>query len=302
MPIAITDDGTKLHYEEAGSGEPLIFAHEMTGDSRIWEPQMRYFSRLYRCISYDARGYTPSDIPDEPGAYSQHRAADDIAALMRHLKLDSAAVVGLSMGAYTALHFGIRHPHMARALVVAGCGHGSAREVAEIWPAQARQMGERLESEGMETIAASYANSAYRVQFRDKDPRGWAEWAQRLAEHSAAGLARSVREVQGKRPSVLDLETDLAAMQVPVLLVVGDEDEPTLEMNLYMKRTLPMSGLEIFSKTGHAVNSEEPARFNASVEHFLNRVALGRWGARSVEAHHTEVWLPDDEAKQGGSV
>jgi pimeloyl-ACP methyl ester carboxylesterase len=280
MPIANTDDGTKLHYEEAGSGEPLIFAHEMTGDSRIWEPQMRYFSRLYRCISYDARGYTPSDIPSEPGAYSQHRAADDIAALIRHLKLDSAAVVGLSMGAYTALHFGIRHPQMARALVVAGCGHGSAREVSEIWPAQARQMGERLESEGMETIAASYANSAY----------------------SAAGLARSVREVQAKRPSVLDLETDLAAMQVPVLLVVGDEDEPTLEMNLYMKRTLPMSGLEIFSKTGHAVNSEEPARFNASVEHFLNRVALGRWGARSVEAHHTEVWLPDDEAKQGGSV
>ncbi|MFT5175728.1 MAG: pimeloyl-ACP methyl ester carboxylesterase [Gammaproteobacteria bacterium] len=298
MPMASMDDGVKLHYEESGSGVPLVFAHEMTGDSRIWEPQMRYFSRLYRCISFDARGYAPSEIPQDPTAYSQHRAADDIAALLRHLKLESAAVVGLSMGAYTALHFGIRHPQMATALVVAGCGHGSARDVAQIWPAQARLMGERLETEGMEAIAASYANSAYRVQFRDKDPRGWAEWAQRLAEHSAVGLARSVREVQAKRPSVLDLQSDLAAMRIPVLLVVGDEDEPTLEMNLYMKRTLPMGGLEIFSKTGHAVNSEEPARFNTSVEHFLNRVALGRWGERSAEAHHTEVWLPDDEAEQ----
>jgi pimeloyl-ACP methyl ester carboxylesterase len=291
------DDGVRLDYEEAGSGVPLVFAHEMTGDARIWEPQMRYFSRLFRCISYNARGYAPSDIPEDPAMYSQHRAADDIAGLLRHLGLDSAFVVGLSMGAYTALHFGIRHPTMARALVVAGCGHGSARDVAAIWPAQAKHMAERLEAEGMAAVASAYANSAYRVQFRDKDPRGWAEWAERLADHSATGLARSVREVQAKRPSVLDLEDELRAMEVPTLLVVGDEDEPTLEMNLYLKRTLRSGGLEIFSKTGHAVNSEEPARFNAAVEHFFNRVMLGRWEQRSTEARHTEVWLPDDEAR-----
>ena len=161
--------------------------------------------------------------------------------------------------------------------------------------AQAERFAERLEKEGMAAVARDYASSAYRVQFKDKDPRGWHEWAERLAEHSAEGLSRSVREVQAKRPSVLDLEESLRLLQVPTLLVVGDEDEPTLEMNLYLKRTLPFAGLEIFSKTGHAVNSEEPAKFNAAVEGFLHKVALGRWQVRSDEARHTEVWLPGDE-------
>ena len=295
MTIAVMDDGVELYYEEAGSGVPIVFVHEMTGDSRIWEPQMRYFSRLFRCISFNARGYEPSSIPEDSSAYSQRRAADDIAGLLQHLNIESAYIVGLSMGAYTALHFGIHHGLMARGLVVAGCGHGSARDVAEIWPEQARHMAERLENEGMQAIAESYANSAYRVQFRDKDPRGWSEWATRLADHSAKGLALSVREVQAKRPSVLDLEAELSELQIPVLLMVGDEDEPTLEMNLYMKRTLPMSGLEVFSKTGHAINSEEPARFNSSVEHFFHRIALGHWAARGGEARHTEIWLPDDD-------
>ena len=295
MPFAVSEDGVKLHYQEVGSGTALVFAHEMTGDSRIWEPQMRYFGRLYRCISFDARGYSPSDIPSMPSDYLQDRAADDLAALLRHLEIDRAHVVGLSMGAYTALHFGIRYAAMTRSLVVAGCGHGSARDVAEIWPAQAERFAERLEKEGMAAVASDYASSAYRVQFKDKDPRGWHEWAERLAEHSAEGLSRSVREVQAKRPSILDLEESLRLLQVPTLLVVGDEDEPTLEMNLYLKRTLPFAGLEIFSKTGHAVNSEEPAKFNAAVEGFLHKVALGRWQVRSDEARHTEVWLPGDE-------
>ena len=103
MPFSVSEDGVKLHYQEVGSGTALVFAHEMTGDSRIWEPQMRYFGRLYRCISFDARGYSPSDIPSMPSDYSQDRAADDLAALLRHLEIDRAHVVGLSMGAYTAL-------------------------------------------------------------------------------------------------------------------------------------------------------------------------------------------------------
>ena len=77
--------------------------------------------------------------------------------------------------------------------------------------------------------------------------------------------------------------------------MVGDEDEPTLEFTLYLKRTLPFAGLEIFSKTDHAVNSGEPAKFNAAFEGFLHKVALGRRQIKSDEARHTEVWLPGDE-------
>lgn len=292
-------EGVELYYEEEGQGQAIIFCHEMTGDLRIWEPQIRYFARYYRCIAFNARGYEPSDIPGDPSAYSQARAADDVASVMRALDIERAHIVGLSMGAYTALHVGIRHPTMARSLVVASCGHGSARSAQETWAQQAGALADKLDREGMIPTAKSYAHSPYRVQFRDKDRRGWKEWADRLAEHSSAGLAMSVREVQGKRPSVLDLEAELKSLDMPVLLVAGDEDEPVLEMNIYMKRTIPTAGFYLMPKTGHAVNSEEPARFNSEMAEFLHKVELGRWPVRSPEAVHTEIWLPQDRLTGG---
>jgi pimeloyl-ACP methyl ester carboxylesterase len=288
----LSSNGVKLYYEEEGQGEALIFCHEMTGDLRVWESQIRHFARYYRCIVFNARGYPPSDIPTDPAAYSQHQAADDVAAVLQGLDISKAHVVGLSMGAYTALHFGIRHPTMARSLVVAGCGHGSARHAQETWVQQANVLADKLDKEGMKPVAEAYSHSPYRVQYRDKDRRGWAEWADNLTKHSPEGLAMSVRRVQGTRPSVLDMEEDLKKMSVPVLLVAGDEDEPVLEMNLFMKRSIRTSGLLLLPKTGHAVNSEEPARFNLEVADFLHKVELNKWNRRSAEAIHTEVWLP----------
>jgi pimeloyl-ACP methyl ester carboxylesterase len=290
----ISSNGVKLYYEEEGHGEPVIFCHEMTGDMRVWESQIRHFARYYRCIAFNARGYAPSDIPTDPAAYSQTQAADDVAAVMHGLNISKAHVVGLSMGAYTALHFGIRYPTLAHSIVVAGCGHGSARDAQKIWVQQANELADKIDQQGMEQVAKLYANSPYRVQFRDKDRRGWSEWSANLEKHSAEGLAMSVRRVQGTRPSVLDMEEDLRNMNVPTLLVAGDEDEPVLEMNLYLKRTIPRSGLLLLPKTGHAVNSEEPARFNAEVADFFHKVELSQWNSRSPEAFHTEVWLPQE--------
>ena len=125
MPHLTTDDGVKLYYEETGSGIPIVFVHEFAGDYRAWEPQVRYFSRRYRCITYNARGYPPSDVPKEPGRYSQDRARDDIRAVLDALKIDKAHIVGLSMGGFATLHFGFTYPDRARSLVIAGCGYGA---------------------------------------------------------------------------------------------------------------------------------------------------------------------------------
>ena len=125
MPHATTDDGVKLHYEETGSGVPVVFVHEFAGDARSWEPQLRHFGQRYRAVAYDARGYPPSDVPPDPASYSQDRAADDIAAVLDHLGLAAAHVVGLSMGGFATLHFGFRHPARALSLTVAGCGYGA---------------------------------------------------------------------------------------------------------------------------------------------------------------------------------
>ena len=116
MPQARTDDGIRLHYEETGTGAPVIFVHEFAGDSRSWEPQLRHFGQRYRCIAFNARGYPPSDVPESPSAYSQARAADDIASVLDHLRIDRAHIVGLSMGGFATLHFGLRHGARARSL------------------------------------------------------------------------------------------------------------------------------------------------------------------------------------------
>src|SRR3954469_19879923 len=125
MPHANAGDGTRLYFEETGAGTPVLFIHEFAGDHRSWEPQLRFFSRYFRCIAYNARGFPPSDVPDDPARYSQEQARDDALAVLDHLKLERAHVVGLSMGGFAALHFGIRYPPRARSLVVAVCGYGA---------------------------------------------------------------------------------------------------------------------------------------------------------------------------------
>jgi pimeloyl-ACP methyl ester carboxylesterase len=280
MPHALSDDGVKLYYEEAGSGFPVIFVHEFAGDHRSWEPQMRFFARNYRCIAYGARGYPPSDVPAEVSKYGQDRATDDIAAVLKHLGIAQAHVVGLSMGGFATLHFGLRHPGLARSLVVAGCGYGAEPDRREMFRNECEATAKTLDSQGPAAFAAKYALGATRVQFQNKDPRGWQEFASRLAEHSALGSANTLRGVQMARPSLWELTERMKALTVPTLIVTGDEDEPCLEPGLLMKRLIPGAGLVVIPKSGHTINLEEPEAFNRAVADFFHAVEQGRWGRR----------------------
>ena len=292
MPLAAMNDGTRLYYESTGSGYPLLFSHEFAGDYRSWEPQVRYFARRYRVIAYNARGYPPSDVPEDVGAYSQARAMDDIAQLLEALQVPQAHVVGLSMGGYATLHFGLNYPQMARSLVVAGCGYGSVEGDRQKFQQDTAQVAQRIQNDGMPAMAAVYAKGPTRVQFEDKDSRGWQEFADQLAGHSATGAALTMRGVQGQRPSVYELEAQMQQLQVPTLIVTGDEDEPCLEPGLFMKRVIPTSGLVVVPKTGHTINLEEPESFNRIVSDFLIAVESGQWQARNPASLSSSAILP----------
>ena len=239
MPNVVTDDNCTLHYEEVGSGEPLVFVHEFAGDSRSWEPQMRHFSRRYRCIVYNARGYPPSAVPPELSAYSQARARDDVLSILNGLQIDKAHIVGLSMGGFATLHFGLAYPERAYSLVVAGCGYGAEKEQREKFRTEVQTTADLIEGEGMGTFASIYSAGPTRVQFQNRDPRGWDEFKTLLAEHSAIGAANTMRGVQAMRPSLFDLEEQLRTLTVPTLLMTGDEDEPCLIPGIFMKRSIP---------------------------------------------------------------
>lgn len=289
MGLATAEDGTRIHYEETGAGIPVLFVHEFAGDHRSWEPQVRSFSRRYRCIVYAARGYPPSDVPSDLAAYSQGIAVTDAVAVLDHLRIDRAHVVGLSMGGFTALHIGLRRPERARSIVVGATGYGAHPDAQESFRAESEAIAAAFESEGSQGIAPRYAEGPARVQFQNKDPRGWEEFKRQLGEHSSTGSANTMRGVQRERPSLYDLRDDLAEMEVPTLLIVGDEDEGCLDANLMLKRTIRSSGLAVLPRTGHTSNLEEPEMFNRLVLDFLTTVDAGRWQLRDPRSISTSA-------------
>jgi len=298
MPMLTTDDGVKLHYEEAGSGTPVVFVHEFAGDGRSWEPQMRHFSRAYRCIAYNARGYPPSDVPDDVERYSQVRARDDIRCVLDALGIQRAHIVGLSMGAFATLHFGMHYGYRALSLTAAGGGYGAHPAQYAKFQADAKSNAEFIRQEGMARFAATYGHGPTRIQFQNKDPRGFDEYIRQLSEHSSAGSANTMRGYQGQRPSLYDLTEEMKRIDVPTLILAGDEEEPCLEACLLMKRCIATAGLAILPRSGHGINLEEPALFNQLVNDFFHLVEAGRWGVRDPRAAPVSIWGPDGRPRR----
>jgi len=279
MPKIKTADGVSLYYEEAGAGTPVIFVHEFAGDYRTWEPQMRAFARSHRCVTYSQRGYPPSDVPDDAACYGQDIARGDVIAVMDALGIKKAHVVGHSMGAYTALHVGMRHPERCISVTAAGCGWGSLPDPAAraVMRAQAAETAKMFTEKGIAEAAAIYGDGPTRQAQKHKDPRGYAEFAKMLGEHSAKGHALTMAMLQSKRPTLWDLEADLKKFAVPLLIIVGDEDETCLDGSVFLKRTAPTAGLLVIPRSGHTITSEEPAAVNAALAELFATAEGGCW-------------------------
>ncbi len=280
MPKALVN-GTNIYYEVHGEGFPLVWSHEFAGDYRSWRPQVSFFARRYRVITYNARGYPPSDVPTAPDAYTQEQAVEDLRGLLEHLGIRQAHIGGLSMGGNVALNFGLTYPQMARSLVVAGTGTGSTDP--DLFRKRVEEMARQLEARGMAALS-DYVRGPARVQLQRKDPRGWQEFVEHLMQHSSTGSALTFRGVQGRRPPIFALEARLRALEVPTLVMTGDEDDPCIEPSIFMKRCIPRSGLVVFPQSGHAINLEEPDLFNRVVLDFLTAVEAGKWAKRDAGA------------------
>jgi pimeloyl-ACP methyl ester carboxylesterase len=258
--------------------------HEFAGDLRSWEPQVRHFGRRYRCVAFNARGYPPSDVPESPAAYSQALAAADITAVLDHMAIDRAHLVGLSMGGFAVLHFGLRHADRALSLCVAGCGYGAEPSQRARFRAEADTTAEVIRSAKMPAFADKYAYGPTRVQFENKDPRGFAEFKRMLAGHSAVGSANTMLGVQRERPSLYDLVEEMKRITVPTLILSGDEDWPCLQPGILMKQSIPSAGLSLMVNCGHTINLEAPDEFNRILGDFLAQVDSGRWPLRDPRA------------------
>src|SRR3954465_7449445 len=279
MPHALTKDNCRLYFEEAGTGTPIIFLHEFAADYTNWEPQMRYFSRGHRCITYSARGYAPSDVPDGE-VYSYTHFYTDALAVLDHLRINRAHFVGLSMGAYSSLQIGLNAPQRALSMTLAGVGSGSEIENLDAWRQQCRANAEQFEMLGSAEVAKVTREAPSRIPFMVKDPRGHADFYAALARHDAKGSANTMRGFQGGRPSIYTMTDAIRKVAIPALILCGDEDDNCIGPSLFLKQHLPAAGLSFFPKSGHVLNLEEPALFNEMVERFIALVEAGRWPVR----------------------
>jgi pimeloyl-ACP methyl ester carboxylesterase len=270
--VQVLSGKVRLQVESTGDGSPIVFVHEFASDLREWEPQVRWFSRTNRCVTYNARGYPPSDVPEDPDEYGWECAVADLLAVLDGLEIERAHVVGLSMGGYAVLLFALRHPTRVTSVVAAGAGSGSASPLRETWKEFATEAAKGFLTRDIKATAADMGNAPTRIQLKRKNPRGWQDFVDHLGEHSPRGMANTMARYQALRPSLYDFQDEFATMTLPVLLAVGDEDEPCLQTNLMLKQTIPTAGLWIHPHTGHAINLEEPAAFNTMVEAFINDV------------------------------
>lgn len=281
MPKVKVSD-VELYYEETGSGFPVIFCHEFAGDYRSWEQQVRHFARRYRVITYNYRGYAPSDVPADPAAYSQEILISDMRELMKKLSIEQAHIIGIATGGNVALNFAIAHPDVTKSAIVAGAGAGTSGR--EKWLAAGRDMADSIAKMGAAAIVKSIEGAPQRQALRTKDPRAWDEFIGVIRDLSPVGAEMSMRNVLLARKPVTDLAEGIAGLKMPVLVMVGDQDTPAFEASLFVHRHARHAGLAVFPFTGHTLPIEEPELFNNLADAFLAAVDNGRWGSWTAAA------------------
>lgn len=265
-------DGTKIHCEESGKGTAVLFVHEYGGSCRSFDGQVEAFRSRCRCVTFNARGYPPSEVPASADRYSQDHAVADIAAVMDGLAIERAHLVGVSMGAASSLQYALKEPQRVLSATLVGIGSGS--DDPETFRAAARATAKLLGERGMAALAAQMNDSPNRRRLKDKNPAEFRRFNEQLLAMSPAGHANTQLGVQGRRPPLYVHEKRLVALRLPVLVVVGDEDEPCRKPSDFLARVLPDARLHVFSQTGHCVNLENPAEFNRLCLGFIESVAV----------------------------
>ncbi len=290
-----------LYFEDSGgSGTPVLFLHEYAGDHRSWAQQIKALSGNHRCLVASARGYPPSDCPDSPDAYTQNAMNEDALAVLDAAGVDKAHIVGLSMGAFTALQLAQFHPHRVLSVTAAAGGSGSAELplAREGFVTEALGLASMMEKTEM-IPAEAMCKGPTRIQLRAKDEAAWLRSVKQLSSHPWQAAAHMLRGVQVSRPSLRQQEATLQTVSVPVQLMVGDEDTSCLRVNIWLKQIMACARLTVFPASGHALNLEEPDLFNAGVAGFLTLVDSGQWRPRDPASMpkagvHTALGLGDD--------
>ncbi|HET9923188.1 MAG TPA: alpha/beta fold hydrolase [Methylomirabilota bacterium] len=245
-------NGIEIDYEVSGGGPAVLLSHGYSATRRMWDAQHRALGERHRVISWSMRGHGETESPADPARYSAALTVGDMRALLGDLGVRRAVIGGLSLGGYVSLAFYLEHPEMVRALVICDSGPGyRSADAREAWNARALERAAALEARGLDALGKSR------------------EVREAVALHrSAQGLAHAARGMLAQEGSrVID---GLVSIQVPTLIIVGDQDQPFLAPCEYMAKKIPGARLEVIRDAGHSSNLDQPEAFNRVLLDFLD--------------------------------
>jgi pimeloyl-ACP methyl ester carboxylesterase len=262
--IALADD-IEIAYDDVGTGIPIVFLHGFPHNRGLWTAQVNGLVDRARCIAPDLRGF--GDTTGAP-PWTMDRYADDVARLMEGARVEKAVVAGLSMGGYVAFAFWRRYRHRVRALVLADTRPGPDSEEAK---QRRRELIALAREKGSEAVADAMISGMVGKSTREKNPDVVEAVHGMLASAPQAGVIGAL-EAMMERP---DSTSTLASIDVPTLIVVGDEDvlTPVSEART-MQAAIPGSRMEVIARAGHVSNVERPATFNHVLSEFLSALTL----------------------------
>ncbi len=272
MTYAEAADGLKLWFEAKGEGQAVIWLHEFGGEPASWDFQLAHFCKNYRCITFAARGFRPSETPQETEMYGQRQATADVAAVLDHLNIFEAHLVGTSMGSFTALDFLLEHPGRVLSLTLVGNSSGPRTDdererYRRDWVGY--EIREREKFGGRGAVGVLERDPAYQA-FQRKLPAVWRDYARRLSAQSLTGSLNILKTLHWDRRSIWADEARLRAITCPVLLAHGDEDYYLVaETNHYLEQVVPGARRILFESTGHLVNIERADLFNKLLDDHL---------------------------------
>lgn len=267
----LASDGSLLYAEAHGEGVPVLLSCGLCTTHENWRPQVGpWVAAGLRVILWDYRGHGRSQAPRDPAAYSMKQVVDDLGRVLSWGAGERPAVLGgLSFGGLASLHFALGEPERVRALLLIDTGPGFKNPEAQArWEAQVERTAGFLEKYGCPAFVESKA-AATAIGLRPELPAAQAA-ARAIAAQDPVGLALFARRIAAVAPPVID---QLASIEIPALVVVGEKDEPYLRAAEVLASRLPKAESVRIAGAGHVVNLEEPQAFDAAVLDFLGRVA-----------------------------
>jgi pimeloyl-ACP methyl ester carboxylesterase len=264
-------DGVRLHVEAHGEGIPVVLSCAYCTTHENFRPQVdALVAHGARVILWDFRGHGESEAPEDDAAYDMDLVVEDLHRVVAWGAGGQPAVVGgLSLGGLVSIHYALRHPDRVRGLLLIDSGPGFKNPESQArWMAQVERTGFYLQSRGLDAFLSGKAG-ATAIGRRPELPAARAA-ADAIRAQDPAALARFGRNVAGPAPGAIDL---LPELDVPTLVVVGEEDDAYLKASEVLAARIPGATRVVIPGAGHIANIEEAEAFNAVVVRFLAQLA-----------------------------